>query len=495
MRHRVLVVDDQWSARKDGYCRLADAVSSLGAGFEIDLQFLEQPNELQVVLQRNIYSAAIVDAVLNEGWTNFTISTVLKVLGTDLPIAVISDRWDKTNSEQINEAWAKDNCRTFLHWRDLRIDGNGQIDYAVRAFVSMIADKKNLYTQLTLEPNDLIRLLHISDVQVGGDTAARRKLEANRCADKILEHWADRPPTFVAFTGDVVEHGSPEQYEIAREWITYFLARLGMPGIPAKNLFYVPGNHDVNLRLAAASRVKLGKDDSGRRIEMTMANEIQEPLLGYAYEPYRKFSSSLSSCSMLTGDTADQSLAWVETRFRQFGVVFYGVNTAQPVSPFGAPEQRVDPDSLAKIGVQLGKVLDECRERPPLVIGLGHHCPLPADGDGAVSNCDDFETFFRGRIKTALFLHGHTHEHDLSYTSNDGLRLVRSCATTLTKKEIARPPDSLRGFNLLELRREAHFVNALNAVSYAWLGGQLKQVKQGHWERKHDGMFWENLAI
>jgi len=91
-------------------------------------------------------------------------------------------------------------------------------------------------------------------------------------------------------------------------------------------------------------------------------------------------------------------------------------------------------------------------------------------------------------------LHGHIHEHDLSYSSNDGLRIVRSCATTLTKKEAARPKDSLRGFNLLELGRENHIIKSLHAGSYGWVGNDIKEVKKSSWVRKDDGMF-ERLTI
>lgn len=489
MKHLVLVVDDQWEERSAGYERLARAVTD--SGFEIKFKFLEQPNNLQSLIQRDVYTAAIVDAVLDEKWHNFTITSALKLLGDELPIAVLSARWDSTNTEQINEAWEKPNCRTFLHWRDIKPGGSGQIDYAVRALISMIADNKSLYTKLTLEPNESIRILHISDVHVGGSDASKRKLEANLCADRILEHWGDRPPTFIVFTGDVAEHGSPAQYEVAHEWITYFVGRFGMSTLPSATLLYVPGNHDVNLRMAAAARVKIEKRKASMGVQMVMSNEIQEELLEYAYAPFRSFRSKLSNCPLLTDDIKDQGLAWVEGRFRQFGVVFYGVNTAQPASAFDVPARQVSPNSLSQIGVRLGQVLEDCGEQMPLVIGLGHHCPLPAEGDGAVENPGEFSKFFRGRVKTGLFLHGHIHEHDLVYTSNDGLRLVRSCATTLTKNAVARPADSLRGFNLLELSREMHNVTSLTATSYGWIGSKLKDIKTDTWQRKDDGMFRE----
>lgn len=489
MKHLVIVVDDQVRERRNGYNLLAKKISELQPGFVISFDFVEDPNQLLLMTKMNHYTAAIVDAVL---WPDYTITKALQDLGNEIPIALVSGRWDLTNAEQIDEAWKKPNCRTFLHWRDIDPEGSGQIDYAVRAFVSMIADNEKLDIQLNLGPNDPIRILHISDVQTGGYDERTLKLEAGRCANHILQHWSECSPTFVAFTGDIAEHGNPVQYKSAKEWIAYFFARLRLNSLPARNLLYVPGNHDVNLRLAAAARVQLVDNKKTGNLEMRLGDDVQQAdLLGYAYTPFRNFLSEINDAPLITQDINEHSLAWVESRYRHLGVIFYGVNTAQPASAYGLPDRQVDPNALARISVELEEVVAACGDTPPLVVGLGHHSPVSASADSAVGNPEDFDKFFRGRVKTGLFLHGHIHEHDLSYSSNGGLRIVRSCATTLTKKESARPKDSLRGFNLLELGREDHNVTSLNAYSFGWVGNDIKELKKGAWVRKDDGMFRE----
>lgn len=492
MKHKIIIVDDEYQDRRPGYDRLAKEISSLDSSFAIDIDLVPHPNQLQVMVQRNHYSGAIVDAVLDIKWKEFNITKALNILGTNIPIAIVSERWDETNAEQIDEALKKPNCRTFLHWRDIDPAGNGQIDYAIRAVQSMIADHRKLDIQYKLGPEDPIRILHISDVQTGGFDQSNLKLEANRCADSILEHWSDCSPTFVAFTGDVAEHGTPSQYKSARKWIGYFFDRLGLNSFPARNLLYVPGNHDVNLNLAAGARVELIPDPNTDRIEVTLTDDVKQPdLIGYAYTPFRNFLRDICDCPLISMDINDHNLVWVESRFRHLGVIFYGINTAQPASAFCLPDRRVNADALAQIGVELKNVVNSCGDTPPLVVGLGHHCPVSASGDSAVVNPKVFDKFFRGRVKTALFLHGHVHEHVLSYTSNNGLRLMRSCATTLTKREGSRPSDSLRGFNLLNLERENHVVKSLTAFSYGWVGNDIKEFKNGEWIRQDDGMFRE----
>ncbi len=494
MKHLVIIVDDQINKRRTGYERFAEKISMLQPGFEIQPVFVEDPNQLQLMIQRDHYSAAIVDAVLDEYWKSFTVTRALKILGNEIPIALLSEQWDKTNAEQIDEAWKKPNCRTFLHWRDIDPKGNGQIDYAVRAFVSMIADNKKLDIQHKLEHDESIRIVHISDVQTGGFDEKRLKSEANICADHILEHWADKSPTFVAFTGDVAEHGAPSQYKAAHEWISYFFERLSLNKLPASNLLYVPGNHDVNLCLAGSTRIQLIFDKITEKHEFKLDDKLHQPeLLGYSYSPFRNFWAGISDCKLLEHDDSYHSLAWVESRYRHLGIIFYGINTAQPANAFGLPNREVNSNDLNLIKENIQPFLSDCGDTPPLVVGLGHHCPVPAGGDSAVVNPEDFELFFRGRVKTALFLHGHTHDHDLSYMSNNGLRIVRSCATTLTKKENTRPSDSLRGFNLLEMTRENHVIKSLNAFSFGWLGNDIKELKKDSWERQRDGMFREKI--
>lgn len=498
MKHRILIVDDRWKERESDYQRLVDAMSDPRSGIQVDKQCVEQPNQLPLLLQMNTYSGVIVDAVLNEaeGWGNYSIDSALEVLGNSIPIAIVSAQWDRTNSKEISRAWCKPNCRTFLHWRDIDSSGGGQIDYAVQAMVSMVADNHHLNMNLELEPDESIRIVHISDIQVGGIDANNLKLEANRCADEILEHWQNQSPAFVALTGDVAEHGSPMQYRQAKDWFTYFLQRLDSQSMqlkpPSPRLLFVPGNHDLNLRLATAARVSLEITDPDNTLNPKLEDNIQEPLLDYAYAPYREFLGQLTDCPHLPSNQTDKhSFAWVEARFRHLGVVFYGLNTAQPADAFVLPGRQVCADALANIGVKLKEVIADCGKQTPLIIGLSHHSPQNAHGDGGVTNPAEFSKFFHGAEKTGLFLHGHIHEHDLEYTSNDGLRLVRSCTTTLTKKEASRPRDSLRGFNLLELTRKNHVVDGLKAVSYGWVGAQLKEIKSSEWRRGDDGMFFE----
>jgi len=149
-----------------------------------------------------------------------------------------------------------------------------------------------------------------------------------------------------------------------------FFARLQLNSLPSRTLLYVPGNHDVNLRLAASARIQLAPDEKTGNLGMTISDKIQQPeLTDYAYTPFLNFLAEINDCQLLSPDIKDQSLAWVESRFRHLGVVFYGVNTAQPVSPFGIPGRKINPDALAKIGEELNKIASNFRHMPHWLSG------------------------------------------------------------------------------------------------------------------------------
>lgn len=62
-------------------------------------------------------------------------------------------------------------------------------------------------------------------------------------------------------------------------------------------------------------------------------------------------------------------MPWVELRFRHLGVLFYGLNTAQPANATTFPGRRVESSALARMAEVLGKALRAESNDPPVVIG------------------------------------------------------------------------------------------------------------------------------
>ncbi len=486
MRFNMLIIDDEWQDRKGAYNNLVAEIRK--SGFDIAFDFFEGDcrADLQAKFQLGGFSAIITDAILNIKWPRLTIRDVADIIDDEIPMAVLSGRWGADNIQEVRYAFEKPNCRTFLHWRDIEGDEEngygqrGEIAYARESIIRMLSESKGLDVNLDVDPDEELRIIHISDIHArrgaeeGDDEFEQRMLnEAQSCAHVILKHWNRKKPAFIAFTGDVTEYGSPYQYNMAEKWINYFFDRLGMGKLPSRKLLYVPGNHDVNVRLAAAARISL--DIRGNELRPQIMDEVQQQeLVNYAFSPFRDFLSRISCCPLFEEKIQTSNFGWIETRFRHLGIIFYGVKTSIP-SPFNLPERKIDLKILRHLGEQLEKISG----KHPIVIGLGHHSPVPTtQPDGAVSNLDDIKRFFLGPGKTHIFLHGHCHEARIEDVDLGQLRLVVSGAPSLSEEARKRPEDTLRGFNLLTLHRKDNKVTSLRIDTFSWLTSNLQEMPQ-----------------
>lgn len=493
MKHNILIIDDEWSDRQSYYDKFANKIKERYPGFEIVFQYqkVDDNADLRLKFTENQFSAVITDAVLTGNWNNISIRDVVDIVDGKTPIAVVSQRWDSTNAQEMRYVWSRSNCRTFLHWRD--IAGNGQIQYAIESIVYMLADRENLDTHLNLIPDESLRIVHISDLHTkqidserNEDAIQRIFNKAQACASAILNHWENKPPAFIAFTGDVSDYGSPSQYEMAHKWIQYFYNCLGLGELPARNILYVPGNHDVNLKLAASARINFQIDDSGS-INPKITDEEQQPeLINYAYVPFRNYLSKIADCPLLDHEIDANQFGWLEARFRHLGVIFYGLNTSEPSSSH-LPKRKVNVKVLRRLSEKLREIRNsQNANHPPIVIGLGHHSPVAAADDGAIENIRDFEEFFQGDGKTHIFLHGHCHESIVTDISIGNERLVRSGAPSFAQSAKDRPEDTFRGFNLLTLNRKNNNVTSLKIDSFGWTSTRVQCIETKSYTLKRD---------
>ena len=75
----------------------------------------------------------------------------------------------------------------------------------------------------------MLTLAHVSDTHFGGPP------EATARAHAVMDHLLETAPDALVVTGDVADHGHPDEYAEARAWLDRW---------PGPSLV-VPGNHDV----------------------------------------------------------------------------------------------------------------------------------------------------------------------------------------------------------------------------------------------------------
>ena len=137
-----------------------------------------------------------------------------------------------------------------------------------------------LLAQLT----DLHVMAHGRLARAGVDTPAM----VRRCVDHVLA--LKQTPDAVAVTGDLTDHGRPEEYDALRE----LLARLPMP------VYLLPGNHDERQALRAAFPAHVYLGQCAERIDYV----IEE-------HPLRIIALDTLIPGQGGGEVADESLAWL----------------------------------------------------------------------------------------------------------------------------------------------------------------------------------------
>lgn len=499
MKHQVLVIDDEWELRQAAYRQL-EMRDKRWPGFDIELEFLPAPQDLESRLRRSNYSAFIVDVIL-EKWC-VSLPPILAKLGDKIPIALVSIGWTRTNIEEVNTAWEKPNCRSFLLWSDITGDPRGGgITRTLMQLSKVIHEYRGLSAAPSLQDGDPIRILHLSDLQFGGVNQSRLALEAQECADKIVDDWKTSDgPTFIAITGDIAEHGLPAEYRAAEQWVRSLINRFDGLRVPSNRILLVPGNHDVCLPYAAAPRIRLRENTETKEKSLTMGrreDHQRADLRIHALVPYLEFTERIAGeaslrAASVTKDSASldarESTAWVADQFRHLGIVFYGLNTARPINSNSVPGREVHADSLNDIKERLQLRPAMRGPEQPLVVGLAHHYPLSDQGDRSVTNPADFRTFFSGDPKTALFLHGHAHERGFRDEGAAGYRVVVSSAPSLTVRASKRLEDTLRGFTMIELERREGRVSGLRSWHYEWSSHVLeKRSHRTSYRRAADG--------
>ncbi|PET17061.1 metallophosphoesterase family protein [Bacillus thuringiensis] len=105
-----------------------------------------------------------------------------------------------------------------------------------------------------MKQNDVVNLLHISDIHFGADynsetLNALRKNALNRLVKTLSELPKAEKPDIVVISGDITWQGKQDGYILAKEWINELLETLELT---TNELIVCAGNHDINREEAFA---------------------------------------------------------------------------------------------------------------------------------------------------------------------------------------------------------------------------------------------------
>lgn len=443
-RYKLVVIDDE--PDRENIYRAVFGSDYFDYHFIFDVSHL---GELQSVRA----DAYLVDLFLS-GWGmkgSEIVEKHLPKVPRRAPIFIVSSQWG--NPEVMEELAiivrlggndiSGGQVRTFYSWEEFA-DKDGKIVCEEVAKVT----RKKLLTELSVfhgessampRVNEKLRILHISDIHFGDPEFSEHFVfNEYEIANYLVQEEVNLPPTLLVITGDMAYSGEPSEFAKAKEGIErLFKTVFQCPNNIEANrerMFIVPGNHDINLRLAACDSHDYSRFSGSDAMLSTKPRTIPGQYNTLAWKPFTDFAVETTvdrewrySCTK----------PWVSNRFLNWGLQFILFNSAAEIDS--------ENSSKATVPVQsdLNGLIDELSGGPSAYrILLTHHGADPFS-EADKTRLDNFMQLANVR----LWLHGHRHE---SRTSLDE-RLFVSVAPSLTLDTKAQQKENLRGFNLIEL--------------------------------------------
>lgn len=467
LRYKVLVADDEPNLNRDRYALLLD---DPGAGFEWKLAETREEFERTDFSQ---YDAVILDINLTN-WRHMPLTEAVRTIMPPVPIVFASGRWHEEHTVKVVRevlADAKDaNFVQILILDDLGADTAQLKVRAVREQLRLAIAKTQRYAHLNAADDEPIYLLHLSDPQYGDpDTDGWAGLTEENIA-RFLHDLCPRLH-MVAISGDITYQGLPSEFEIARKRIERLLWQIfGQGG--KERLLLVPGNHDVNLRLAAADCVDFSFA-SGRPKVRRRGSDSRE-LRRMALQPFCRFAWRLTSDPRWL---EAEELCWVNESFRHVGLRFVHLSTVSELD-CSAPIRATIPLET------LRELVPTSRDPTQLFsIALAHHGPAspPDTCDVGIENWPDVGGYLCA-AGVRMFIHGHGHDRRVERLGwngapamvagrpadgqLDGNEFVRVMAPTSHLGSMRRPDGAARGFNLITLNRSDRQVRGVKVQTF-----------------------------
>jgi len=481
--YSILVIDDQPGDTKEFFQRL----------FNGDTRFkhiqAQKPSDFRSANVAS-YDAILLDINLDD-W-HISISEALSIIGNRCPVVLVSRFWDKEQTHRrISEALAEAKEVKFI--ATLVLNNLGGSDWqshaeSMRFQLSDAIGRERRKALLDLLDDESVCILHLSDPQYGDSNSENWAVYVEDQIAQFVLRELRRDIHFIAITGDISYSGEIYQYDIAEEKLSKLIQHF----LPCRSdwrerILLVPGNHDVNLRLAAADKITIKIENAKLSINKNKTSLKDYPYRRFALAPFRDFAWRL------TGDPHwrdSEELNWVNDSFRHIGLRFFLLNSASAIDCDHPNTAGFLQDAIKNLGGE------DLTHDQPFGIAFSHHGPPEKDCtmDDILKNWPTISQFLKTR-GVRLFIHGHGHARkvdlfDLSEQTTKLVRkgsiadqeLLRVMAPTTHLNGTLRPPNEVRGFNLITLYRTHGKVKKVKIESYDASKGNLEPSKDSPWE-------------
>lgn len=418
-------------------------------------------NEIETLTRQKImqYDLLVIDICLSKDVESLTAFKILEEYDLCLPTVVVSSEWIDQNG-QPNEFILKvprfKNIIKVIGWNDFNKGNNkaiaGEIYYEFCKY-------KNYHLG---NDADKCQILHISDIQFGGNASQLSCNDNERIADYLKENNIN--PDLLVITGDIADKGKKQEFEKARVWIEQLACKIWniangkLSRSERERIILVPGNHDYDLSVNASELYEFkfaqGEIDAFQKKDNVTSYENQK--LG--------FYNFIEFARKLTGDNSwndyTEKPLHVITKFVNLGIQFFTINSVFSISNRNC-ENRFDGFYCDLSNVDEG--LLKCNERvsgPICNFLITHNAPSNFKNEylSGITTWSRLQTLIEG-YKLNACLYGHTHDSVRAYRLNDNggnycKKLICIAAPSVRLNAASRTEDANRGFNVIECRKK-----------------------------------------
>jgi metallophosphoesterase superfamily enzyme len=131
-------------------------------------------------------------------------------------------------------------------------------------------------------------ILHLSDLHFGDENetnSAKRTNTLNKLLLTLKHLPTGWKPQSIAISGDIGWHGLEKDYNIAEAWLMELLKTLHLS---ANDIIPAPGNHDINLKIAAAAAVPSGHIKADELLDLDLLESVSVPFKSFEYYNVRR---------------------------------------------------------------------------------------------------------------------------------------------------------------------------------------------------------------
>ncbi len=466
-----LVIDDE-NSRNETYQNVLD--SKFNTEIINDVSNLKK----QILLKYDLF---IIDICL-EGIEAFDLIRDYDINLT--PIILVSGSWVDENgdpNEYILRVPDFKNVISVIAWNSFNQEGaNEQLS-------KKIFYKFCKYNNLLVDNGkDYIDILHISDLQFGGNISGAAVNDYKRIASFLNDN--DILPDIMVISGDIAETGKKNEYKIATTWIESLSKELwnisterNLPDELRNKIIIVPGNHDYDISIAASDCYDfVFNAKEANKFTKTAKKRDDNQKLGF-YN-FMQFASSITKnkewLSFMEKAVHENSI------FSDWGIRFVLLNSAYKISS-NSCENRFD-----NFYSDLSDLNDDelsCKKKLKVDdqniynILIMHNPPsfFRKDNRRGEESWSKFQTIIEDN-HINLILYGHRHSIDkMTELNGNGGRYSNHAecisAPCVRLASSSRSEDSSRGFNVIRLVKKDGVISNVLPRYFQIIGAQITE--------------------